>query len=89
MSRFLLGRKSVNWEMKDAKLAKGEPKGYIPPFDIGGRKAFGNAAHKHGFMDMRYQPDGSWTARVLRKDGTPRATCSSANPPAKPVCELS
>jgi Calcineurin-like phosphoesterase len=71
-------------------LAKGSPKGTIPAFDIGGRRTvFGNAAHKHGFMDMRYQPDGSWSAVVLRKDGTPMATCSSANPPAKAVCELS
>ena len=71
-----------------AKLAKGSPKGTIPAFDIGGRKVFGNAAHKHGFMVMHYQPDGSWHATVLRKNGRPMATCSSAHPPTKAVCEL-
>ena len=71
------------------KLAKGSPRGTIPAFDIAGRKAFGNAAHKHGFMAIHYQPDGSWHAAVFRKNGRPMATCSSTNSPAKAVCVLS
>lgn len=71
------------------ELASSDPKGDIATFTIDGREAFGNAKDHHGFLDVSYQSDGSWTGTVIRDDGSTLATCSSANPPTTAVCELS
>jgi hypothetical protein len=71
------------------ELVTDDPKGDIAAFDIDGRRAFGNADDKHGFLSISYHPDGSWTGTVIKNDGNTLANCSSANPPATAVCELS
>lgn len=71
------------------ELIKADPQGNIAPLTIDGREAFGNAKAEFGFMDVTYQPNGSWTGKIVTETNSTLAICSSSNPPAKSVCELS